>query len=236
MTEKEKIEIGIQAIAAVGTIILAVLAIFGPSVKKWFYKPKLIFFIKSDDPYVSANEEKEIFSDEVTKSLKISIQTKNIGNITALNTQMYTSKIFKIRQENKSYYLDREIIPSNYYWSDDETTKSLTPLMSHYVEIARIQKHIEYSIDEESKKKKENSKHLLFLKVPNPNEADTYIQLGKGTFLIPIKAYSDNLNKEYEFYVELFWNGNDLSKKTKSNFYVKQIDKSNLHDEIIKEL
>jgi len=115
MTNKEIIEISIKALSAMGTLIIATLAIFGPTVKKWFYKVKLTFHIDGKEPYIIECNSTELFSSDINKSLSINLQIKNIGNITALNTQLYVEKIFRIRQENQTYYLDREIIPSNFY-------------------------------------------------------------------------------------------------------------------------
>ena len=236
MTNKEILEITIKALSAMGTLIIATLAIFGPTVKKWFYKVKLTFHIDSKEPFVIECNSTEMFSSDINKSLNINIQIKNTGNITAINTQLYVEKIFRIRQENQTYYLDKEIIPSNFYWKDDSEIKSLTPLMSHYLEIAKIESQVEYAVDEETKSETKKTRDLLFLSVPDSTNSGQFIKLGKGTYIIPVKAYSDNLSKEIEFYIELFWNANDLKSKSTSNFYVKQIKKTELPKEIIKEL
>ncbi len=236
MTQKEIIEIVITATSAIGTLILAFLAIFGPTVKKWFYKSNLDFEIKSKDPFVIKCSETEIFSSETNESLAINLKIKNTGNISSLNTQLYTEKIFRVRQENQTYYLDREIIPANYIWKNESEIKSLTPLMSHYVEIAKIQQQTEYTTDEATKKEIKHSRDLLFLSVADPTLSGEFIKLGKGTYLIPIKAYSDNMKKEKEVYIEIFWNANDLKHKSNSNFYVKQVKKSELSQEVISAL
>src|SRR5690606_24834575 len=144
-----------------------------------------------------------------------------IGNISAINAQLYTEKICRVRMENHTYYLDREIIPANYLWKNESELKSLTPLMSHYVEIAKIQQQVEYTKDEQTNKEIKNSRDVLFLSIADPTISGEFIKLGKGTYLIPIKAYADSMAKEQEIYVEIFWNANDLNHKSNSNFYVK---------------
>ncbi len=233
MTNKEVIEITIIAISAFGTLILAFLAIFGPTVKKLFYKSNLDFEIQNQEPFVIECRTTEIYSSETNYSTAINLRIKNIGNISAVNAQLYTEKIFRVRQENLTYYLDREIIPANYFWKNESEVKSLTPLMSHYVEIAKIEQQIEYTTEEQTNKEIKNSRDLLFLSIPDPSMSGEFIKLGKGTYLIPIKAYADNMGKEKEIYVEIFWNANDWKHKSDSNFYVKEVKKSELSKEVI---
>lgn len=236
MTDKEKIELVILAVSSIGTLILAFLAIFGQTVKTWFYKSSLNFEIDNREPFVIECNTKDFFTDDVSKSIAINLRIKNIGNISAINTQLYTEKIFRVRQENQTYYLDKEIIPANYLWKNETELKSLTPLMSYYVEISKIQQQVEYTKDEVTKKEVKNSRDLLFLSIPDPSTSGEFIKLGKGTFLIPIKAYSDSMEKEREIYIEIFWNANDLKHKSLSNFYVKQVKRSELSKEVINHL
>lgn len=236
MTVKDLIELIIIGVSSIGTLVLAFLAIFGQTVKKWFYKPNLNFVIENKEPYVMECNTKEILSNETSKSIAINLKIKNIGNISAINAQLYTEKIFRVRKENQTYYLDREIIPANYLWKNESELKSLTPLMSHYVEIANIQQQVEYTEDEKTKKEIQKSQDLLYLSIDDPTISGEFIKLGKGTYLIPIKAHSDSFGKEQEIYVEIFWNSNDLKYRSDSNFYVKQVKKSELPNEVIKQL
>lgn len=236
MTYKEKIELIIIGVSSAGTLILAALAIFGESVKKWFYKSSLSFKIENKEPFVIECNTKEKFSEDTSTSIAINLKISNVGNISAINAQLYTEKIFRVRQENQTYYLDREIIPANYFWKNESEIKSLTPLMSHYVEIAKIQQQIEYTKDVQSNKEVRNSVDVLFLSIPDSAVSGEFIKLGKGTYLIPIKAYADSIGKEKEIYIEIFWNSNDLKHKTNSNFYVKQVKRNELSNEVIKHL
>ncbi|MEN9442113.1 MAG: hypothetical protein RLZ33_2190 [Bacteroidota bacterium] len=236
MTDKEKIELIIIGVSSVGTLILAALAIFGDTVKKWFYKSNLSFEIENKEPFVIECNTKEIFSDDTSTSIAINLRIRNVGNISAINAQLYTEKIFRVRQENQTYYLDREVIPANFLWKNESELKSLTPLMSHYVEIARIQQQIEYTKDVQSNKEIRNSRDVLFLSIPDSTMSGEFIKLGKGTYLIPIKAYADSMGKENEIYIEIFWNANDLKHKSNLNFYVKQVKRSELSNEVTKHL
>lgn len=236
MTNKDIIELLIIGVSSFGTLVLAFLAIFGQTVKKWFYKSNLSFEIENKEPFVIECNTKEILSDETSKSITINLRIKNIGNISAINAQLYTEKIFRVRMENQTYYLDREIIPANYLWKNESELKSLTPLMSHYVEIAKIQQQVENTKDEQTKKEIKNYRDILFLSIADPKISGEFIKLGKGTYLIPIKAYADSMAKEQEIYVEIFWNANDLNHKSNSNFYVKQVNKSELSNEVTMQL
>lgn len=236
MTKKDIIELTIIGVSSFGTLFLALIALFGQTINRWFYKSKLNFEIKNMEPYVIQCNVPELFSDETSKSIAINLRIKNTGNLSAINTQLYTEKIFKVRMENNTYFLDKEIIPVNYLWKNESEHKSLTPLMSHYVEIAKIQQQVEYTKDEETNQELRSTNDILYLSIADPTISGEFIKLGKGTYLIPIKAYTDSTEKEIEIYIEIFWNANDLTQMSNSNFYVKQLKRSELTNEVINNL
>jgi hypothetical protein len=221
---------------AIATILLAVVAVFAQTIKTWFYKTKLNFYIDSKDPYVIEMVEIEMHSSEPKKSISINLKIINNGNINATSTQLYIEKIFRIRQENQTYRLEKEFIPINFLWNNDSELKSLTPLMSHYIEIARIQRQVEYSIDQITKKGTINSRDELFLSVTDPYRSGELFYLGKGTFILPIKAYSENMKIEKEIYLEIFWNGHTIDQKSDKNFFIKIKRKDELSKDVISAL
>ncbi len=236
MKNSELINIIISATEALGTLIVAILAIFAQTIKTWFYKSNLTFEIGSESPFIKENVIIEEFSTEIKKSISINLKIINNGNISALNTQLYTEKIFRFRAENNTYHLLEEFIPVNFIWNNESDTKSLPPLMSHYIEIAKIQPQVYFSNDRRTKDEDRNSKDSLFLSVNKTSNSGEQYFLGKGTWILPIKAFAKNMKIEKEIFVQIFWNGNDINHKSQTNFFVRLLSKNDLPKDIISEI
>jgi len=237
MTDFEKYSLIVSGAAAIGTIVLAIIAIFGSYIKRLIVKPKITMTIEGTKPFVELIEENNPNESEETSYKKIHLKVSNKGKQTALNSQVLIEKIFKKRGDNQTYFLDKSFIPCNFFWLNDKDNKPITSSISHFIEIARIQKYQEFSSDIENTSPSRNRDLFrLWLSVENSTKRGTYLLLGKGTFLVPIIFYSDNLSSPLTIFVEIFWNSDSLEEMNESNFYVKVVKRSELSNEIKKEL
>jgi len=236
MTDFEKYSLIISSVAAIGTLLLAVIAIFGSWIRRLLVRPKLKPLIGSNKPFIEQVKETDPNESSETVLKKIHLKITNKGKQTALNSQILIEKIFKKRKENQTYFLFKSFIPTNFLWEDENKSKPITTSISHYIEIARIQKYVEYSKDEKTEgTTKIRDYYRLWLSIETTSKG-VYFLLGKGTFLLPIIVYSDNISTPITTYVEIFWNGDKLDEMNESNFYIKQISRKDLSNEIIKEL
>lgn len=237
MTDFEKYSLLVSGAAAIGTLILAVIAIFGGWIKRLFIKPNIIMSIDGCKPYVELVKESSPNESEDTTFKKIHLKIGNKGRKTAMNSQILLEKIFKKRGDNQTYFLDKSFIPCNFLWFNDNESKPITSSISHFIEIARIQKYQEFSSDVENESPNRNRDlYRLWLSIENSNEKGSFLLLGKGTFLIPIIFYSDSISSPITLFVEIFWSSDSLEDMNDSNFYVKVVNKSDLSNEIKKEL
>lgn len=237
MTNYEEYNLLVSGAAATGTIILAVIAIFGGWIRRLFIKPKISMAIDGCEPYVEEVTENSRNLSEDTKYKKIHLKIVNSGKQTALNSQVLIEKIFKKRDDNQTYFLEQSFIPCNLTWLDDSESKPITNSISHFIEILRIQKYQELSSNVENESPTGNNDlYQLRLSIESSSEKGTFLLLGKGTFLIPVIFYSDNISSPITIFVEIFWHSDSLDGMNKSNFYVKVVNKRDLSNEIIKEL
>lgn len=237
MTNYEKLNLIVSGSAAIGTILLAVIAIFGSWIKRFFIKPKISVKIDSCKPYVELVKETDPNESSEISYKKIHLKITNNGRQTALNSQIFIEKIFKKREDNQTYFLSKSFIPSNFLWEDDNKSKPITTSISHFIEIARIQKNVEYSSDEETGKPSKSKDYFrLCLSIQNAHLKGVFQILGKGTFLLPIIVYFDGIPKPITSFVEIFWNNDNLEKMSESNFYVKLLGEKELSNEVRKEL
>jgi hypothetical protein len=236
MKNSEFINIIISAIEALGTLIIAGIAIFTQTIKRWIYKIKLHFEIDSESPFVMEIDKFEEPTRIPKNSISINLKIINKGKNSALNTQIYTDKIFRLVTENNTYIMMDPFLPVNYIWNNESDTKSLTPKMSHYIEIAKIQPQFYFSTDTKTKDETSNTKDLIFLSVTKLSQIGDQFCLGKGTFILPIKTYAENMDREQELFIKIFWSGNNIKQRSRSNFSVCKLGKNELPKEIIDKL
>jgi poly(A) polymerase Pap1 len=233
MTNFERYSLYVSGAAALGTIILAILAIFGGMLRRLFIKPKIRMTILDKEPYVELVEENSPNESEKNSYKKIHLKINNNGTQTALNSQIVIEKVFKKRENNQTFYCDKSFIPCNFLWINEKENKSISPSISHFIEIARIQKYQQYSSDNGSKSSVRNSDlYRLWLSIEQTKEKGTYMLLGKGTFVFPVIFYSDNVANPIEIFIEIFFDCDTLEVMNDSNFYIKVVEKKNLSNEI----
>lgn len=222
---------GIQAI---GTVVVALLAIFGDKLIRQLFKPKLSIEINSLTPFVETIKEKEVFTSDENVYSRISIKVSNTGDSTAQNCQGIIETVFCKRKANESFYCYKSFIPTRLTWNDESKATFVTPNVPSYIEIARIQQIEELTTNNEmfGTVKSKNNTFDLYLSIEEPNEKGKYLKLGKGTFVIPIVIYTDNLRRTQKIFVEIYWNGKDTSTLTESDFYVKKLNQIDLPKEL----
>lgn len=238
MTDFEKYNLYVSGAAALGTIILAIVAIFGGWIRRFFIKPKIDMTISKSKPYVELVRENNPNESDETKFKKIHLKIGNKGRQTAINSQLLVEKVFKKRGDNQTYYLDKSFIPCNFLWFNEKESKPVTSSISHFIEIARIQRYQEFSsdVEEEGQPVRNRDMYRLWLSIENNSKKGTYLLLGKGTFLFPIVYYSDSLTKPIRIYIEIFWNCDSLEEMNDSTFYIKKLKESDLSNDVKNEL
>jgi hypothetical protein len=138
MTQYQTIDLIVSGSAAIGTILLAIIAIFGGWIERMIIKPKINVKIDSCKPFVELVKETDPNEASEISYKKIHLKLANNGRQTALNSQIIIEKIFKKRDDNQTYFLYDSFIPSNFLWEDDNKSKPITTSISHFIEIARI--------------------------------------------------------------------------------------------------
>lgn len=237
MDDFQKYSLLISAISAVGTFVVAFIAIFGNWIKKQFIKPVIDITIENLNPFIETiTENRPTESSEITYK-KIHVKVNNKGKESALNSQILIEKIFKKREENQTFFLYQSLIPSHFFWENDNKSKPVSTSISHFIEIIRLQIFSEYSQNEDSVAiRKTSDEYRLWLTIQNSTLKGTFYFLGKGTFILPLIFYSDNLSNPQKICIEIFWNCDKLENMNDSNFYVKLLKLNNLPTEIKNEI
>lgn len=133
-----------QWIIALGTLVLAVVAVFGKIIKGWFIKPKLKVLSLAREPYCHKNlltitdPQTGVVVDTVD-GYYLRLEVSNRGNARANQVEVFAKKLEK-KQADGSYRERTEFDPMNLRWSHWETPiiDGISPKMPKYCELAHI--------------------------------------------------------------------------------------------------
>lgn len=234
ITTRDILELSIGAVTALGTLLLALVAIYGERIKRWLFRPKLSAKIRNASPFIDKYEHSFSSSnstEQKSTTLIIKVQVENAGSTGAQLCRGLVQNVFCNREKSETFYEMRALVPTPLMWNDDSREYTISPLVPAFIEIARIEeiKSISKNTDSEAV---EASEYLLYLSIEEPGSSGLYIKLGKGTFIIPIIFTSDSIRLPFIEYLEIFWNGKDPSTADNSNFFVKLLSSSEVPTEV----
>ena len=198
----------IDGVAAMGSILVAILAIWGKSFRKYFYKPKLSLMIdESSDCCVEIKKERENESNE-EQTLQVRGQIINNGNETAWDAMAIVEEVYK-QMGDGSFSKCRQFMPSQLIFCSNKKNKQhITPNLSDYIEIAKVKQWQPNMTSTSQSSNKQNYK--LYLQIDGPLST---IELGKGKFIVPLKIFYKGAKSPIVSYIWLHWDCDGLSKK-----------------------
>jgi hypothetical protein len=232
-------DIVIQSVVALGTIAVAILAIFGNTIRKYFYRPKLQIETSTDSPFVSTVYEQNENTSEQNTYTRICLKISNEGKSALDSCQGLIEVIYEKRKANDSFCLFKKMMPTQFEWDASGSKKIIVPKIPGYLEVAKIQKDYTLSSNPNSAKNTKitepNSELFISINAPNQNKG-IQLKLGQGTFILPVIIYADNLSRPAKYFVEIYWMGKDHKKYEASDFYVKLLSEKELPEELKNEL
>lgn len=203
----------VEGVAALGSVLVALTAIWGRSIKRIFYKAELSLEINQDDNCCVDMIEVESNESNTERELQIRIKLINKGNETALDTISFVDEVYKQDGDGKfSQY--RNYLPFQLmYYQTGKTKDHVIPHLSYYIEIAKVMCLQVNAMSEDSATSKQNHKLYLqaFDKIPFSRK-----ELGKGTFIVPVKTYFKCAKEPVVTYIWLYWDGDNLTGNYKS--------------------
>ena len=235
MSNKDYIELIIQALTALGTILLAIIAVFGEQIRRWLLKPKIQLTVGESSPYIAISRS-ETRGDSATSTTSVTATIKikviNMGSSSAQSFIGLIEAIFSKRSASTTFYKSKALPPSRLPWNNDTKEFTITPKIPFYLEVARIEKFESLSSDVGGIEPP-SSEYGLSISIEESK--GEYTHVGKGTFIIPITIYADNINPMVKF-LEIFWNGTVPDDIQPSNFYIKLLKENEVPNEVKKDL
>lgn len=84
-----------SVVTAVGTLILACLALFGGQIRQWIARPKLAITTRNSTPFIELLEEEDESQSATTPCQRIRIQVTNTGIQNARQCSVMIERIYK---------------------------------------------------------------------------------------------------------------------------------------------
>lgn len=219
----------ISGVAALGSIVVAFLAIWGRTVRSWIYKPSLSLEIDAKDDCCVDLVETQSNDSSIDSELQIRVKLSNEGNETAVDTIAIVEDVYKQDGDGKFLRYKKFIPHQLMYHQTGKTKLHIIPKLSYYIEVAKVKCWQSNTMSKDSGVTKNNYK--LYLQIDEKRVHKT--ELGVGTFIVPIKTYYRCAKKPTITYVWLHWNSDDLTKDTKQGF-VAQIKTEKEFNKLVK--
>ena len=199
-------------LTAFGTIGAVLAALFLKPFSNWWNRPKINIHYEDRSPYKEEIEETSSSSTS-NKKLVIRVCVTNQGNYTAEHAVLNVDEYYFKRPKDISY-VQKLFTPRQFKDCNNAKLNVIAPFLKYYIDIASIQKYQDIISNEE----KEECKQYYRLYLLGDGKTE---QLGRGTFIIPLKFYSSRTDSKI-VYLSIYWESDDF-KTTKDFFEVKII-------------
>lgn len=184
-----------QWLTAIGTALAVIVALFQKMIRDHINRPKIDMSF-SDNKQCRVEVTPDLESCDASKQLKLRIKLENKGNYIATHAALYVDCFYKKRDSEGSFVIN-EITPKQIKDYRNAKPSSIAPHLLYYFDIAAINKYESMSTQDENGK----TKQLYKLYLLGEGEAT---ELGRGTFIIPLKFYSSRINVKIA-YLKIYW-------------------------------
>jgi len=104
-------------LVAFGTLVLAAVAVFQPTFRSWFYRPKFRVSIKTEPPDCVAVPVTTRSGEFIADAVWLRLWVENVGNATAKNVEVYAQELLRQRADN-SWESVGAFPPMNLRWAN----------------------------------------------------------------------------------------------------------------------
>lgn len=199
-----------QWLTALGTVLAVFIALFQKPFRDWYNRPK-IEMTYSDNKQCKVEVNSSESSDS-SKQIRIRIKLVNKGNYIATHAALYVDSYYKNRGDGS--FVKIETTPKQLRDYRNAKPSSIAPHLQYYFEVAVVNKYESMTTQDE------NGNAKQFYKLYLSGEG-VFSELGRGTFIIPLKFYSSRINVKIA-YLKLFWDS-DVYTLDKQYFSVEML-------------
>lgn len=190
-----------QWLTAIGTVLAVIIALFQKMIRDRVNRPK-IEMSYTDNKQCCVEVNPNVESGDDSKQLKIRIKLENKGNYIATHAALYVDCFYKKRSGEGSFVIN-EITPKQIKDYRNAKPSSIAPHLLYYFDVVAVNKYESMTTQDE------NGKTRQFYRLYLLGEGEA-TELGRGTFIIPLKFYSSRINVKIS-YLKVFWDSDSYS-------------------------
>lgn len=206
LTRYEVLTLCFLGTAATANLLLALLALFGPQLKQWWFRPKLEIAVGRAPPFTEQRKI-EVLSGVLSQQLDIRIRISNTGATSARQCQAYAEALYQ-KAANGAFYETHTFVPRHFRWPEEEPNKAILVSVSAYLTVARIielQQHT--TADTPTVAAPPQAQYSLHVALERPDQRGSLIEITGGCVAIPITLFAENMRKSVTRVVEVTWKG-----------------------------
>jgi len=182
-------------IAALGTAVLAVVAIFQETIRGWFYRPKFQVSVKTEPPDCVMVPIIARDGSFTANAVYLRLWVENTGNATGRNVEVYAMEL-RCKRMDENWERVGTFPRMNLRWANDGTVffPSIAPAMGKHCDVAHItdpSKREQLGESLSTSSSQNNSTLLVFDLMVTPNHRGNIVQ--PGTYELDILVAADNV-------------------------------------------
>lgn len=215
-------------VTSIGTLVVAFLALFGERLRNWLARPKLTIDLERSSPYVGDVESEPATSasgSEAARKRVIRARIINSGRLPARAFSLQIDCVYRLRDGGTDFYKDsllpRPIPLKEVPLEDARTRMDLIPNFPFFIEIAEIR--APEVLTQAGQGVPNVPSPEVFLRIPHGAKGEFY-RAGTKKIIFPVILHSESLREASRHYIEIFWNGDDVSNLCESNFSVRILE------------
>jgi len=210
--------------AAVGTLAVAVLAIFGQRVRSWVIRPRIKLAVGEASPFVEKFDEEDAFATNKKRTVfHIRIEVTNSGREIARNCMILCNSVHRQRAGGAGFYELKKFVPKQFFWTTREQRLDVAPNIPSYVNIAEISEPSPTVKGTDTGTTVERNDCLQIL-IEAEGVKGRYFRVENGKVILPAILYADNLPRPTKYFVEICWNGICVNDFSPDKFQVRLLD------------
>lgn len=209
-------------LTAIGTVGTVIFALFSKRIRDRWNRPKIVITCpenKQCQERIRSDSE----SSDNSSELRIRVKLQNNGNYIANYASINVDCVYK-RRGSENVFVKEEFTPIQMKDYRNAKPTSIAPHLVYYFDIASIHKYDDMTTENGNVKPKQFYK--LYLLGDGVGQ-----ELGKGTFIIPLKFYSSRVDVSIH-YLKIYWDSDDFTDD-KMHFGAEIID-NKVFDKLIK--
>jgi len=220
--ERESWNTIFNAVTALGTIAVSLLAIFGQRIRSFFIRPRLSLTVGRNPPLADTRHEADgTQSGNIRNSFRIYLKVYNSGLETARNCIAHSDQIWKGRAGG-GFYQMKSFVPRPFLWTSGAQKIDVVPKLPTFLSLAEITESPQPSMGT-TEIAPASATDCLFVLLETEGVQGRFFCAETGKILMPVVLYADNLSSPMKWFVEVYWTGSACTDVKDANFTIRLI-------------